>query len=164
VGRSTGILLVIAIGATLGAGCERTEPPPKPISMAATHADTLPADTPAPGAQSARDPSLPDAEVALKAQSDEKKESDLSQNEAHKDMPLPGQANDHSTDAFAKRSETLSGTQPKNATPGDSETSSDAAPNAPSSKETNDAAATKQDANDDTAKAGATIEKGRPPT
>jgi len=112
----------------------------------------------------ARDPSLPDAEVALKAQSEEKRESDLSQTEVHKDMPLPGQANDHSTDAFAKRSETLSGTQPKNATPGDSETSSDAAPNAPSSKDMNDDDAAKQDANDDTAKAGATIEKGRPPT
>jgi hypothetical protein len=163
VGRSTGILLSIAIGATLGAGCERTEPPPKPISMAATHADTVPADTPAPGAQSARDPSLPDAEVALKAQSEEKNESDLSQNEVRKDMPHPGQANDHSTDAFAKRNETSSGTPPKNATPGDSETPSDAAPDAPSSKDTNDAAA-KKDVNDDTAKGGATIEKGRPPT
>jgi hypothetical protein len=163
VGRSTGILLSIAIGATLGAGCERTEPPPKPISMAATHTDTVPADTPAFGGQSARDPSLPDAEVALKAQSEEKKASDLSQNEARRDMPLPGQADDHSSDAFAKRSETSSGTQPKNATPGDSETPSDAAPDAPSSKDANDDAA-KKDANDDTAKAGATVEKGRPPT
>lgn len=112
------LLLSILAGSVLAAGCEKTEPPQKAISLASRPSDALP-----PQARSPRDPSLPDAEKALAAQTEQKKESDLSQNEIRREMPLPGQANDHSTDAVGK----------KDATPGDKESPSDVAADRPDS-------------------------------
>lgn len=112
-------ILSIVAGALFAAGCQRAEPPPKPVSMASTAAEPLP-----PAAQSTKDPSLPDAETALAAQAEEAKESDLSQGEIRRGMPLPGQANDHSTEAFEKKTDATSGN--KNDTPGDKESASPA--------------------------------------
>jgi hypothetical protein len=83
-------------------GCEQRTP-----DQAAQTAPT--ATPPAPTAQvtaPADDPSLPPAKVATDKQpsaTDATPDTELTRAERDKAMPLPGQANDHSSPEFAKR-------------------------------------------------------------
>jgi len=95
--------LVIGMGLALGAmaaGCERTpETQPRTGATSSVAKESLPED-----ARNPKDSSIPASEAAQAPQpKDGTPDTALTQKEIRKDMPLPGQANDHSNDAFAKR-------------------------------------------------------------
>ena len=94
------IIVVAAVAALVA--CEGPSEPQR--SSRAAAASVL---TAAP-AQSARDPSVPPAEAAQAPKSNDglpasEAQADVTPREKDRQMPLPGQANDHSTPDFAKR-------------------------------------------------------------
>ena len=98
----TAAALALVTGSFL-IGCEK--PPTGGATQGATSAASgyEPA---APVASTKGDPSVPPAEAALekpKSAPDATPDSELTRRERDKAMPLPGQANDHSTPEFAKR-------------------------------------------------------------
>lgn len=99
--KALATLVLVATG--LLAGCDRhpvenaSQSPPPYVSQAAPSAQvTVP-----PG-----DPSVPSAAAALvrpKTGTDATEDSTLTRSERDTQMPMPGQANDHSTPEFAKK-------------------------------------------------------------
>lgn len=99
---TTSAMLVLALSGLL-VGCDRNpvESVSRPPTLNATQS------TPSTNvAAPTGDPSLPPASAALlspKAGTDVAGDSTLTRTERATQMPMPGQANDHSSPAFAKR-------------------------------------------------------------
>jgi hypothetical protein len=98
----TAAALALVVGGFL-VGCEKS-PTDSAAQRAASTASGY--EPPAPVASPKGDPSVPPADAALekpKSAPDATPDSEVTRAERDKAMPLPGQANDHSTPEFAKR-------------------------------------------------------------
>lgn len=97
-----GLASLVLVAAVALAGCERGA-----VEVAAPHAAPVPpVAAPAQAAAASTDPTVPPvASVPLtpKTHSDATADTTLTVKERNTQMPLPGQANDHSTPAAAKQ-------------------------------------------------------------